>query len=213
MKDNKKLFSLLILILLILIAGTSFAIYKVLLEPTNSQDAIIPKIKVSYIEPDYKVSSTRMSDEEGKSQNNYYEFTLTNETQGNIKLNYYIFLNKINESNIDSKYIKVYLTDENNNPVGRFKDSSSSLYLNYLDSKNKENLTNVVDEQCMNINNNQVKDCDTNNTIENNLTYRLRFWISDEFDINPTITDKDKTHTSETPEYIYKFKVNILISE
>ena len=213
MKNNKKILSILIMILLILIAGTSFAIYKVLLEPTNTTEAIIPKIKVSYIEPDYKVSSTRMTDEQGKNQNNYYEFTLTNETQGNIKLNYYIFLNKLNESNIDSKYIKVYLTDQNNNPVGRFKDNNSSLYLNYLDSKNKENLTNVVDEQCVSINNNRIKDCNTNQILSNSSTYRLRFWISDEFNITPSITNKEKTHTSESPEYMYKFKVNVLISE
>lgn len=212
MKNNNKTLSLLIVILLILIAGTSFAIYKVLLEPANTTEAVIPKIKVSYKEPDYKVSSTRMSDEQGKTQNNYYEFTTTNETKGNIKLNYYIFLNKLEESNIDSKYIKVYLTDNNNNPVGRFKDNSTSLYLNYLDNKNKENLTNVVDNQCMNINNNQMKDCNTNQIIDNT-TYRLRFWISDDFDITPSITNQDKTHTSESPEYIFKFKVNLLISE
>lgn len=212
MKENKKIF-ILIVVLLLLIAGTSFAAYKVLLEPTSSQEAVIPKIKVSYIEPDYKVSSTKMSDALGKSQNNYYEFTLHNETEANIDLNYYIFLNRLEESNIDSKYIKVYLTDGNDNPVGRFKDSSSSLYLNSLDNSNSENLVNVVDKQCMSTKNDSLKECGTNNSISSMLTYRLRFWISDEFEVEPTIKNSGKTHTTETIPYMFKFKVNVLLSE
>ena len=153
-----------------------------------------------------------MTDEVGKNQENYYEFTVIPTTSGKIKLDYYIFLEEMADNNIDSKYIKVYLTDQNNNPVGRFKQSNASLYLNDLEN-NEENIKNVVDRQCINIDNQVIKDCENNQTLISPLTYRLRFWISDEFEIEPHINTTNNIHTSESPQYIYKFKVNILVSE
>jgi len=212
MKENR-IFYVLIILLLLLFIGTSFALFRTILKSNDEIKAEIPKIKFSYIEPDYSLSSSRMSDEEGKKQDNFYEFTISSDTKNNMKLNYYIFADEVEGNNIDAKYMKVYLTDSKNNPVGRFKDSNSSLYLNAFDNKNSENLVNLIDSMCLKIENGVTKDCDTNTNVSGNMKYRLRYWISDEFDIKADVVNSDKTHSIESDVYIFKFKLNVLVSE
>ena len=181
-KSIKVLYTL-IIFLIILLVGFSFAIFRTILKSNDPIKAEIPMINFTYKEPDYELSSTRMADEEGKNQNNYYEFTISSQTKNNMTLKYYIFAEEQEGNNIDSKYIKVYLTDENNAPVGRFKNSNASLYLNSLDNNNPENLKNLIDNMCIKFKNGLMYDCDTNSSISTEIKYRLRYWISDEFDI------------------------------
>ena len=202
-----------IIILIILLVGMSFAIYRTILKSNDPIKAEIPMISFTYKEPDYELSSTRMSDETGKSQSNYYEFTISSENKNNMMLKYYIFAEEETGNNIDSKYIKVYLTDENNNPVGRFKNTNASLYLNSLDNNNSENLKNLIDNMCLKFKNGLMYDCDSNSSVSAEIKYRLRYWISDEFDIKPNVTTTGNEHTVKSEDYIYKFKVNVLVSE
>ena len=210
--EKNKLFYL-VTILIIVVIGSTLTAFRSILKSNDEIQAEIPTIKFTYKEPDFEQSSTRMTDEDGKVQENYYEFVITSETKHNMNLNYYIFAEEQEGNNIDTKYMKIYLTDENNNPVGRFKNENNSLYLNSLDNNNKENLVNLIDEMCLQFKNGSMYDCNNQTKMNSEIKYRLRYWISDEFEIMPTTTTNGNEHTVESEDYIYKFKVNVLVSE
>lgn len=210
MKKNKLLY--LVIILIIVVIVTTIAAFRSILKSNDEIKAEIPTIKFTYKEPDYKLSSTKMTDEEGKLQENYYEFSISSNTANNMKLKYYIFAEEQEGNNIDTKYMKIYLTDENNKPVGRFKNENNSLYLD-SQNNNEENLVNLIDKMCLQFKNGSMYDCENQIKINSEIKYRLRYWISDEFEIMPTTTTNGNEHTVESKEYIYKFKVNVLVSE
>lgn len=209
---NKKLLYVVIILFLLLVVTTT-ALFRTVLRSNDEIKAEIPMIKFTYNEPEYGFVSTRMPDEDGKSLDNYYEFTISSQSRHNLDLKYYIFAEEMEGNNVDSKYMKVYLTDENDNPVGRFKDPNASLYLNALDNNNSENLVNVIDNMCLRFKNGLMYDCDTSSSVSSTIKYRLRYWISDEFDIVPRTSKNGNEHTVESDEYVFKFKVNVLVSE
>lgn len=212
MKENR-IFYILIIILFLVLIGISFAVFRTILKSNDEIVAEVPMIKFSYIEPDYSISSQRMSDEVGKAQDNFYEFTIFIDTKNNMKLNYYLYASEIEGNNIKSEHMKVYLTDSTDRPVGRFKDVNASLDLNFLDKKNSENLTNVIDQMCVEIRNGNFKDCGGSLDVSGEMKYRLRYWISDDFDIKPNVLNENNIHTVLSDNYIYKFKLNVLVTE
>lgn len=207
-----KIFYFLIIVLFLVLLGMSFAYFRVVLKPGKDIKAETSMIRVSYIEPNYEVSSKQMNDELGKSQNNYYEFTIKSETDSDVMLNYYIFAEETDDSNINSKYIKVYLTDDKDNPIGRFKKENADLYFNSLND-NGENINNVIEKRCMSFNKIISDSCDNTKSNIREVTYRLRYWISDEFSAPPVVNSNNKTHTALTEKKIFKFKVNVLVKE
>ena len=99
------------------------------------------KIDVRFSDNDivYLTNKLPISDEIGKNYNgtgvekgiaDYKEFTITNPNER--KVSYEIYLTKVTNKvdDIRSSYVKLYLTDENNNPV---EDFGSSKMLSYYD--------------------------------------------------------------------------------
>lgn len=99
------------------------------------------KIDVKFSDNDivYLTNKLPISDEIGKNYNgtgvekgiaDYKEFTITNPNER--KVSYEIYLTKVTNKvdDIRSSYVKLYLTDENNNPV---EDFGSSKMLSYYD--------------------------------------------------------------------------------
>ena len=113
----------------------------------------------------YKIDKPKVySDFKGKKfVNNYYDFELDNVEENN-KINLYDFdiILKDMGNEIDNRYIKVYLTDQNNNPLGGY-DKQVPLYSAFL---------NDIDGKII-----------YSGKIDNlNKKFRLRIWISDMYE-------------------------------
>lgn len=110
----------------------------------------------------YEVNSPKIySDFKGKRfVNEYYDFEINvpKEQNDSIKVNYDILLKDLG-SDLEDKFIKVYLTDSNNTPLEGFNNTVPvySAFLN--DSDGKIIYSGILDDD--------------------NKKFRLRIWISD----------------------------------
>ena len=82
-----------------------------------------------------------MSDELGKKLNNqsveksgygYLNITVKNRSNKKLEYNIYIIKNADTDSKINDKFIKFYLTDKSNNPVGNYGKNVVPTYLDLL---------------------------------------------------------------------------------
>lgn len=124
-----------------------------------------------------------VSDDFGKTIKNdnggsfgFAEIEVVNETDEEKNYEIYVTDSTVSKNKINPNYIKLYLTDENNNPIGIFDSSSAPNYVNlsYLSDKPSSKLL-------------------LKGTIgpKGSTNLRLRSWISDSF-----ITDSGKNSFS-----------------
>lgn len=212
-RRNSRITIILIILLILLMAGTSFALYSVILKGKNTSGIEINEVSFIYTEnSDNVVNMTRMTKESGKNQDTYFDFSITVKSKGEAKLKYYIYLEEEKNNNIAPNLVNVYLTDQENNPLGRFKENNADLKLTTLDNK-YEGLNNVVDTGCYKIKNNNLYSCDTNNQISNPQNLRLRFWSDEITERNANVIDKNNEHTAIYEKLTFKFKLNIKVEE
>ena len=116
-----------VLILLVLIFGTSYAV------SVKESDVKINTLTMGYLSFNFTegnsntidvVNALGISDNEGINSSNYYEFSVSNDYDKSI--NYEILLEPIiNE--LDGKYIKFYLTDDENKVIKNFENRPLTL--------------------------------------------------------------------------------------
>ena len=113
LSNNKKLF-ITILIGIAFLISISFAIYNIVLEGQRTHNITTNKLTFSYKEPIESlnlISYNSLSDEEGKAQNNYYEFTVKGTSEQEEVIDYVIYLQKEEvEKEYNESDLKVYLT-------------------------------------------------------------------------------------------------------
>lgn len=156
-----------ILILIILIFGTSYAV------EVKSTDEKINTLTMGYLSFNFTegnnntiniINAKPISDTEGMKitdKDLYYEFSVSNDFEKSI--NYEILLEPI-VNDLDGEYIKFYLTDKDNKPVTGYIDSIPSLR-ELQDSK---------------LDGNKVLYKDVLNS-KTSKTFILRIWISDKY--------------------------------
>lgn len=154
-----------VLILLVLIFGTSYAV-----TVSDGEDKI-NTLTLGYLSFNFTEDNNNMikmdnispiSDNVGIKNSKYYEFKVSNDYDKDI--NYEVLLEPI-INDIDGKYIKLYLTDENDKVVKEFENGAIT-FSNLSDSKldgNKVLYSGVL-------------------KAKTNKTYRLRVWVSDSYD-------------------------------
>ena len=154
-----------VLILLVLIFGTSYAV-----TVSDGEDKIntltLGYLSFNFTEDNNNVikmdNITPVSDSVGIKNSKYYEFKVSNDYDKDI--NYEVLLEPI-IIDIDGKYIKLYLTDENDKAVKEFENGTIT-FSNLSDSKldgNKVLYNGVL-------------------KAKTKKTYRLRVWVSDSYD-------------------------------
>ena len=156
-----------ILILIVLIFGTSYAV------EVKSSDEKINTLTMGYLSFNFTESNNNtiniinakpMSDTEGMKitdKDLYYEFSVLNDFDKSI--NYEILLEPI-VNEIDGEYIKFYLTDKDNKPVSNYSNNVLSL-MELEDSKldgNKVLYKDVLKPKT-------------------NKKFALRIWVSDKY--------------------------------
>ena len=167
--------SLAILILIIAVIGISYAI-------------TTGKISFSYTESEtnnIKIENALpISDEQGKKLNGnteVFDFTVSNDSTINVKYDVIVTPYK---NDMDDKYIKVYLTDQNDVALKPY-DSEVPTYNTLNDDKEEKNSKILYSSELTNVKKNEK--------------LRLRVWVSDKFDNKNT----------PTQSYIFAFKVNV----
>ena len=203
-KKHEKILILLVIILLLLIVGISFAYYRQKIN-TGDTSVVIPKVVVTYKENTNNSVSKRMKDEDAIKSDNYFDFNVSFETIGNISLGYIISIEEDSNNNIDKNNMMVYLTDTNDIAINDFKGTKG---INLAKLNN-----NVIDKGNITLNNGKAYKYGTNEEIKNIINYRLRYWVDNNFEITPSVTDNDGLHIMESKVYTFKFKVNVLIYE
>ena len=201
LSNNKKLF-ITILIGIAFLISISFAIYNIVLEGQRTHNITTNKLTFSYKEPIESlnlISYNSLTDEEGKAQNNYYEFTVKGTSEAPEVIDYVIYLQKEEvEKAFNESDLKVYLTKvENDVETEVVAPTLLSEFLEY----NNISDTKALYGSSMNLTGNEdITD-----------TYRLRIWLKEEFDFNSlkSVTNNNGEQNIKIEQYEYKFKVNV----
>ena len=200
MKNKKLTIVLIIVFILGLILGT-YAIYKGTYTGENENKIITDSTSLEFLESNTNVinipNAIPMSDEEGKTQSDAFDFVVTSKTSKNQDISYSIVLEKLqtedeNVQQLSDDEIKVYLTDFDGNEL-LLKNVSdiSKDYVLYTKTNNHNN-TNIetkdkyklrvwIDEKNTNIDFNK----------ENDITYAFKLGVK----TNVSETDTEETYT------------------
>ena len=120
-----------IMILILLLFSTSYAVFVESIDGSKINSLTTGYLSLNYTNSDSNIvtlaNSLPISDEVGKydiTSGKLFEFSVSNDFMKNI--NYKIIIEEIvSEVNID--YLKVYLTDDNNNILGQLNDDVNVL--------------------------------------------------------------------------------------
>lgn len=180
--------SLAILILIIAVIGISYAVWSQTFKGQKENTITTGKISFSYTESEtnnIKIENALpISDEQGKKLNGnteVFDFTVSNDSTVNVKYDVIVTPYK---NDMDDKYIKVYLTDQNDVAL-KLYDSEVPTYNTLNDDKEEKNSKILYSSELTNVKKNEK--------------LRLRVWVSDKFDNKNT----------PTQSYIFAFKVNV----
>lgn len=180
--------SLAILILIIAVIGISYAVWSQTFKGQKENTITTGKISFSYTESEtnnIKIENALpISDEQGKKLNGnteVFDFTVSNDSTVNVKYDVIVTPYK---NDMDDKYIKVYLTDQNDVALKPY-DSEVPTYNTLNDDKEEKNSKILYSSELTNVKKNEK--------------LRLRVWVSDKFDNKNT----------PTQSYVFAFKVNV----
>ena len=176
---------LIVLILLVVVAGVSYAVWSRTFtgEKENS-------LKTGYVSFNYKESDTNVisienaipvSDEVGKKQkdsNSMFDFNVSAEYKGVKNINYEVY-STLMKSTQDPKYVKVYLTNQNDEPFSEYSKTVPTYNL----------LSDSLIEEGKTLYKGNLK----SGSIDN---FRLRVWLSSDY------SDGSESRT-------FTFKVNV----
>lgn len=179
--ENKKnlnqiiLSSIAIIILLVAVMGISYAVWSRTFQGTKENSLTTDVLSFSYVESETNnidiTNALPMSDINGKNltgEKNTFDFTITSNKSGD-KVLYDVYVTPYIKE-LPEQYIKVYLTDQNNNPVLGYE--------NRIPTYN--NLNNYSEE------NEESKILYSSELDEHNksIKLRLRVWLSEEYDLS-----------------------------
>lgn len=176
-----------ILAFIMVVGGISYS-YFVYNKDIGSVSLTTGKISIDFSDVKGNITLNNvmpLSDIHGKINDNYLDFTI-NSTVDTEKIYYEIYLLPKKDNTLNTKYLKTYLTDQNNNVI---KDIT--LY-NNLDNSKKEN-GKVLYKGTIDLNSNKT-------TKNESKDFRLRMWLDEDYnDLSSKIFDFD----------IYLYAINI----
>lgn len=189
---------MLIMSLVLLVSGITFALYSNLLMGTTSNVINTGTLYFTYTEGDFVTNGIKIenaypiSDDIGKTlmgDNKYFDFVVNAETTiGDI--DYEIVVLKEDDSTLQDKYVKIYLTD-----ITSGMETPSDIVLNNGDVKTYEELESSTRQSGKIVYLGKVK----NNTLNYQRKFRLRMWMSDNVTMEDDIFGKS-----------FSVKVNVL---
>lgn len=165
-----------VLILIIAVFGISYSIWTQTFLGSKENSINTGYISFSYTESDTNVieinNAVPMSDENGKKltgNNNMFDFTVSAKYSGVSSIDYEIYATPITQT-LDSKYIKIYLTDQNDQAITGY-DSVVPTYEELEDSLMENSKTiykSSLDQSGV------------------SQEFRLRIWVNSEYNMPET---------------------------
>jgi len=185
------------LIGLLLVIGGSFAFFTANFVGEKYQVVDLKGLKFRYTEEDPAISMVNaepMSDEDGIAQDNYFDFNIYIENTYNYSMSYNIYLKELETNTIDSKFIKVYLTDQNDNKIiGPTKISDLSVM--------------PFDTNSFSLYDTAIAPLESGN---NTQYYRLRIWLDEAYTSDILYETNGNTQTGTIGDDIFGFTVNVI---
>lgn len=180
-----------VFILILAVIGISYAIWSKTFLGTKENSLKTGYVSFSYSEADNSYISLEnalpISDKQGKELSgakNVFDFNVSASYKGVSKIKYDIFAESVDNNTLPEEFVKVYLTDQNDNPVEGYEGDNVPLYedlQNYnYNGKNHYKLlhSGYLTEQ------------------DSNKNFRLRIWLSSDF-------------TDGSNQLTFSFKVNV----
>lgn len=163
-----------VFLLFIVVVGISYAVWSKTFLGTKENSINTGYVSFSYTESDTNVikisNAVPISDANGKilsGEEEMFDFSVSANFAGVTSIDYEIYATPIIQT-IDSDYIKVYLTDQNDNPVGFYDDADVPTYSSLEDSSVEGSKTIYTSSLTSS---GEVND------------YRLRIWVASNFNV------------------------------
>lgn len=199
MSKNKKIIIVVLAIISIICvtAGVTWAFLSYTKEGEKENTITSGAITFHYNEDSQGISldnALPMSDNDGKSQNKYFDFTITSNNNMEATIPYTITARKVSDPlvELDEEYVKVYLTKVTT--------------VNNTDSENQVLFDTYNNLSTVTKNNHSEEilwvDSVSANTINYTQKYRLRIWISNQLDFSP-LKDNNGDYIEENGDYVY----------
>lgn len=180
-----------VFILILAVLGISYAIWAKTFLGTKENSLKTGYVSFSYSEANNSYilleNALPISDKQGKELSgakNVFDFNVSASYKGVSKIKYDIFAESVDNNTLPEEFVKVYLTDQNDNPIEGYNGDNVPLY---------------DDLQNYNYNgNNRYKLLHSGYLTEqdSNKGYRLRIWLSSDF-------------TDGSNQLTFSFKVNV----
>lgn len=177
-----------VILLFIVVIGISYAVWNRTFLGTQENSINTGYVSFSYTESDTNVieihNAVPTSDTNGKmlsGDNEMFDFNVSASFAGVTSIDYEIYATPILET-IDTQYIKVYLTNQNDQPVGFYDAEEVPLYSSLEDSSVEGSKTIYKS---------------TLTTSGEVVDYRLRIWVASNYNV-----------PSESQQFA--FKVNVV---
>lgn len=177
-----------VILLFIVVIGVSYAVWSRTFLGTQENSINTGYVSFSYTESDTNVieihNAVPTSDTNGKmlsGSNEMFDFSVSASFAGVSSIDYEIYATPIIQT-IDTQYIKVYLTDQNDQPVGFYDTETTPTYSSLNDSSVEGSKTIYKS---------------TLTTSGEDVDYRLRIWVASNYNVS-----------SESQKFA--FKVNVV---
>ena len=190
--ENKKELTISIigvLVLIVAVVGISYAVWSRTFLGTQENSINTGYISFSYTESDTNTieihNAIPISDSNGKmlsGNKNMFDFTVSSKFSGLSSVAYEIYATPIVQT-LDSKYIKVYLTNQQDQPVGGIYSESSIPTYDMLKNSSVAGSKTIYKSEL--------------NQSGKAVDYRLRIWLSSEYNMPETAKN-------------FAFKVNVV---
>ena len=201
-KIKKALPVILLLLLITVIIGVTYAVYNINLQGLINIKTEVPSISLTYEEPPQELIQTNriLSDEDNKTSTDYFEFKVSSTSSIIYELYYNIYLTEKTTNTLSSDNLYVYLTEVENEIEQEILEPTKLIDL----TKHTKYDNSYI------ITNNNFNFL-TNNKETKEKTYRFRIW-NKEINSGETLTINGGTYeylinietiTPPTPEYCF----------
>lgn len=176
-KRNKKklivLSSFIVLLLVLSILGVTYAFYKYAKSGEIFNTLTTGSITFNYTEATPSLNLTNaypVTDIVGKTTESYFDFSVSGSIKGKATINYEIYLTPGINNTLSGDYVKVYLTDNNNEPISGFDSEVIPVYNDLSISSSDETGKRLY-----------LGTLTSENTNDREEHYRLRIWIANDY--------------------------------
>lgn len=188
-----------------LVTGVAYSYFSADLQGIRENSINSNTLIFEYSEPTNELmleGNQGMTEDDGKSQNEYFEFTITAKSNGEQEVPYYIYLEKLEvENDLPEEKINLYLTSVKEDIETQVVAPTPLSSLSGTDKKLIHNTSFILDGDTL---------------TEETHKYRLRLWMDETFEIKDLVESGENDNEEQTEilnEHSIKYRINITTLE